>query len=89
MPASKVISDGGSEAIEAQGFNTRQSLALIDPSNQSFGVQWTWSRHLASPQIHANNTIMLVVCFCAWQAAHCKLSSLQKSVFKHFSTVTH
>lgn len=64
MQASRVISDGGSEATGAQGINLSQLLALIDPSDQYIRVQLPQSYHPRSPCSQASRAIMLAVKTC-------------------------
>lgn len=53
--------DGRSMAIEAQGVNLSQLLALIDPSGPCIGFKLPWRGFPRSPQIQASDAIMLTV----------------------------
>lgn len=61
MPDSEVTPGGGSEAIGTQGIILNQILALIDPSDKSFGLRLPCSGYPRSPCTQASETMMLVM----------------------------
>lgn len=57
----EVILNGRSEVTGAPGIHPGQSLALVDPSDQSLRCQLPWPGHLRTPQILVPEAKLLAV----------------------------